>query len=165
MYLIALQIDIFDLLTSHEYLFFFKNRFFYRGQISIFSRSRMRISSSMISRPWLPMNIITIYDNRLDYFHTNQGRLIIELWTREAGKSNPKISCDNTGPFGPSLYDSRIKAWPAMLVRLRCSVWIESWNWWLFLIVSGCCQAVVIMCDVWPRVWPVVLDNVTTACD
>ena len=22
---------------------------------------------------------ITIYDNRLDYFHTNQGRLIIEL--------------------------------------------------------------------------------------
>ena len=52
---------------------------------------------------------ITIYDNRLDYFHTNQGRLIIELWTQEAGKSNPNISCDNTGPFGPSLYDTRIR--------------------------------------------------------
>ena len=98
MYLIALQIDIFDLLTSHEYLFFFKNRFFYRGQISIFSRSRMRISSSMISRPWLPMNIITIYDNRLDYFHTNQGRpisntLLSQPWPRSSWLTSHCSSC------------------------------------------------------------------------
>ena len=134
-------------------------------QYSLVSNSRVRINSSMISRPWLPMNIITIYDNRLDYFHTNQGRLIIELWAREARKSNPKNSCNTAALSCLSLYDSRIKAWPAMLVRLRCSVWIESWNWWHFLIVSGCCQAAVILCDVWPRVWLVVLDNVTTACD
>ena len=62
--------------SIYSSLICFYIRFFYRGQISTFSRSRVRISSSMIGRPWLPMNIITIYDNRLDYFHTNQGRLI-----------------------------------------------------------------------------------------
>ena len=106
MYLIAFQINIFDLLTSHEYLFFFKNRFFYRGQISIFSRSRMRISSSMISRPWLPMNIITIYDNRLDYFHTNQGRLISmtflsQPWPRSRWLTSHCSSCLKHSSFYP----------------------------------------------------------------
>ena len=75
-------------------------------QYSLVSNSRVRINSSMISRPWLPMNIITIYDNRLDYFHTNQGRLISNTllsqpWPRSRWLTSHCSSCMKHSSFHP----------------------------------------------------------------